>query len=226
MKFIIIGLGNFGASLAIKMTELGHEVIGVDKRFEKIESIKDKITIAIALDSTNPEAVKSLPIDETDVVVVAIGEDEGSSILTTALMKQLSPKRLISRAITVLHHSVLESMGIDEIVHPEEEAAYRLAKRLELHQIIDSFSITEKYSIYEIPVPRRLIGKTVGDSEFRQKHNMNIVTIIRKKMKKNILGVQNWVKDSIGVIDSSMVFKEDDLLVVFCKKEDLDVFIE
>ncbi len=226
MKFIIIGMGNFGSALAIKMTELGHEVIGVDKRMEKIDAIKDKITIAIALDSTNPEAVKSLPIEETDVVVVAIGEDEGSSILTTALMKQHNPKRLISRAITILHHNVLESMGVDEIVHPEEEAAYRLAKRLELHQVIDSFDISEKYSIYEIAVPERLVGHTIADSEFRQKHKMNIVTIIRKKKKRNILGVHHFVKDAIGVIDSSTVFHQDDILVVFCSREDLDEFLE
>jgi trk system potassium uptake protein len=111
MKFIIIGLGNFGASLAIKLTEMGHEVIGVDKRQEKIEGVKDRLTFTIALDSTNLGAIKNLPIEESDVVIVAIGEDEGASILTTALIKQHNPKRLISRAITVLHHSVLEASG-------------------------------------------------------------------------------------------------------------------
>lgn len=225
MKFIIIGLGNFGASLGIKLTEMGHEVIGVDKRQEKAEFVKDKFTMTICLDSTNPAAVKNLPIDETDVVVVAIGEDEGSSILTTALFKQNNPKRLISRAISVLHHNVLEAMEVDEIIHPEEEAAYRLAKRLELHQIIDSFEISAKYSIYEITVPEHLIGKSIGDIEFRQQYNMNIITIIRKKRRKNILGVTRDVKDSIGVVMPDTILLEGDLLVVFSKKEDLDRFL-
>jgi trk system potassium uptake protein len=225
MKFIIIGLGNFGASLAIKMTELGHEVIGVDRRMEKIDAFKDKITITICLDSTNPQAVQNLPIDGTDVVVIAIGEDEGSSILSTALIKQHGPKRIISRAITPLHHNVLQSMGIDEIVHPEEEAAYRLAKRLELNQIVDSFAISEKYSIYEVKAPTELIGKTLKECNFRQNYNMNIITIVRKKKKKNILGVTNFVFDAIGVVDSETILMEGDLLVVFCKKEDLDNFL-
>jgi trk system potassium uptake protein TrkA len=225
MKFIIIGMGNFGSSLGIKLTEMGHEVIGVDKYQDKIESIKDKFTFTICLDSTNPIAIKNLPIEESDVVIVAIGEDEGSSILTTALVKQNNPKRLISRAITVLHHNVLEAMGVDEIVHPEEEAAYRLAKRLELHQIIDSFEISEKYSIYEITVPEELTGKTVGESEFRKQFNMNIITIIRKKKRKNILGVTREVKDSIGVVTPDTVLQKGDLLVVFSKKEDLDRFL-
>ncbi|MCU0345635.1 MAG: TrkA family potassium uptake protein [Saprospiraceae bacterium] len=225
MKFIIIGLGNFGASLAIKLTEMGHEVIGVDKRVEKIDAVKERLTFTVALDSTNPEAIKNLPVEQSDVVIVAIGEDEGSSILTTALMKQHNPKRLIGRAITVLHHSVLEAMGVDEIIHPEEEAAYRLAKRLELHQIIDSFEISEKYSIYEINLPGDLIGKTVAETEFRQRYNMNIITIIRKKKRKNILGVTREVKDAIGVVTPETILQEGDLLVVFARKEDLDTFL-
>ena len=226
MKFIIIGLGNFGLSLAIKMTEMGHEVIGVDKRPEKVESAKDKITFGMTLDSTNPLAVKNLPIKETDVVVVAIGEDEGSSILTTALIKQSEPKRLISRAISVLHHNVLEAMGVDEIIHPEEEAAYRLAKRLELNQIVDSFDISDKYTIYEIKAPEHMIGKTVLETGFRQEFKMNIITIIRKKRKKNILGVAREVKDSIGLVTPDTVLQEEDLLVVFARKEDLNRFLD
>jgi trk system potassium uptake protein TrkA len=225
MKFIIIGLGNFGASLAIKLTEMGHEVIGVDKRQEKVEAVKDRITFTICLDSTNPMAIKNLPIEDSDVIVVAIGEDEGSSILTTALIKQNNPKRLISRAITILHHNVLETMGVDEIIHPEEEAAYRLAKRLELNQIIDSFDISAKYSIYELKVPEDLIGQKVGETNFRQQYNINIITIIRKKRRKNILGVSREVKDSIGVVTPDTMLQEEDLLVVFAKKEDLDRFL-
>ncbi len=226
MKFIIIGMGNFGASLGFKLTEMGHEVIAVDKRQDRVEAIKDRMTFAICLDSTNPAAVKNLPVEESDVVIVAIGEDEGSSILTTALIKQNNPKRLISRAITVLHHNVLEAMGVDEIIHPEEEAAYRLAKRLELKQIIDSFEISEKYSIYEITVPEELVGKTIGESAFRQQFGMNIITIIRKKRRKNILGVTREVRDSIGVVTPETMLETGDLLVVFSKKEDLDSFLK
>ena len=116
-------------------------------------------------------------------------------------------------------------MEVDEIIHPEEEAAYRLAKRLELHQIIDSFEISAKYSIYEITVPEHLIGKSIGDIEFRQQYNMNIITIIRKKRRKNILGVTRDVKDSIGVVMPDTILLEGDLLVVFSKKEDLDRFL-
>lgn len=98
MKFTIIGLGNFGLALAEKLTHLGHEVIGVDKNIQKIEDNKDKITHAICLDCSYQAAVNSLPLKNTDVVIVAIGEDVGANLLTTALMKKMDIPRLISRS--------------------------------------------------------------------------------------------------------------------------------
>lgn len=88
MKFIIIGLGNFGFALAEKLSQQGHEVIGVDKTIDKIEEIKDKITHAICLDCSHQAAVNSLPLKNTDVVIVAIGEDVAGNLLTTALIKK------------------------------------------------------------------------------------------------------------------------------------------
>ena len=149
MKFIIIGLGNFGSSLAQKLTNSGHEVIGVDSKMSKVESLKEKITHAICLDSTDVNAVKHLPLEDSDIVMVCIGEDEGASILTTALMKQLNVKRLISRAVSPLHQTILEAMQVDEIVHPEEETAERWAKKLNIRGVVDSFELTGEYNIIE-----------------------------------------------------------------------------
>jgi trk system potassium uptake protein TrkA len=95
MKYIVLGLGHFGRSLAIHLTELGHEVIGADKRINIVEQLKDKITHTVCLDSTDKDAVTSLPLRDTDAVIVAIGEDEGASLMTTALIKQLGVKRII-----------------------------------------------------------------------------------------------------------------------------------
>lgn len=91
MKFIIIGLGNFGASLAMKLTMQGNEVVGVDQRMEKITALKEKITHCICLDATEEAAFYTLPLRNTDVVVVAIGEDEGANIMVTALCKEAVP---------------------------------------------------------------------------------------------------------------------------------------
>ncbi|MEM4250192.1 MAG: TrkA family potassium uptake protein, partial [Candidatus Nitrosotenuis sp.] len=125
MKFIVIGLGNFGSSLASRLTSMGHEVIGVDSDMRKVESSKDKITHVIKLDSTDTTAINTLPLREIDVAIIAIGEDFGASIMTTALLKQNNVKRLISRALSPLHEKVLEAIGVSEIIHPEQESADR-----------------------------------------------------------------------------------------------------
>lgn len=113
MKFLIIGLGNFGVSLAEKLTMQGHEVIGVDKRMEKVAAYKEKITHTICLDATDENVFKTLPLRNTDVVIVAIGEDEGANIMVTALCKDAEVKRLISRAVNRLHEKVL---GLSEFL--------------------------------------------------------------------------------------------------------------
>src|SRR5690606_15016867 len=141
MKYIIIGLGNFDSSLAQKLTRLGHEVIGVDNKLSKVEGLKEKITHTICLDATDEQAVGHLPLKECDVVMVCIGEDEGANILATALMKQSKVKRLISRAVSPLHETILEAMQVDEIVHPEEETAERWAKKLNMKGVVDSFNL-------------------------------------------------------------------------------------
>jgi trk system potassium uptake protein len=152
MKYIIFGLGNFGASLAQKLTEQGNEVIGIDSSMAKVDAYKEKISHTICMDATDEFTVSGLPLKETDIVLVAIGEDQGANIMTTALLKNFEVKRLISRAINPLHEKVLQAIGVDEIVHPEEETAERWAKKLCLSNVLDSFELNEDYSIIEAKV--------------------------------------------------------------------------
>lgn len=223
MKFIIIGLGNFGSSLAEKLTGMGHEVIGVDNNIEKIESIKDKVTHAICLDCRNQESVKNLPLKNTDVVVVSIGEDEGANLLTTALMKKMNVPRLISRSVSQIHMTILEAMEITEIVSPEEETAERWAKRLTTSGIIDSFELTEKYSIVEAKVPKKFSGKTVGEIGFNRDYNILVLTIMKNVKERNILGIFRKVtKLQIeGVASAETLLNEGDIMVLYGHNEDI-----
>ena len=125
MKFIIIGLGHFGASLGERLTSMGHEVIGVDKHMDKVDALKNRLTHVVCLDSTDSVAINNLPLANTDIFIVCIGENEGENLMTTALLKKMQVKRLISRSVSTLHENVLEAMGITEIVRPEIETADR-----------------------------------------------------------------------------------------------------
>lgn len=220
MKVIIIGLGNFGSALGIRLTASGHEVLGVDNNMQKVENYKDKITHTVCMDCTDPNALGSLPLKDTDLVIVAIGEDITSSLMATATLKQLNVKKLISRHISNIQRTVVEAIGVDEIISPEEDSAERLVKRLEIEGVVDSYSVSEDYSIVEAEVPERYVGKTVEEAKFREKYKVNIVTIIRpdngRDNKRNVL----------GVVVPSTLMKAKDILVLFGHITDIERLLE
>lgn len=215
MKYVIIGLGNFGASLAEKLTEMGNEVIGVDLNMSKVEAIKDKITHAVNLDSTDITAVSNLPLKDTDVVIVGIGEDKGANIMATALMKQLHVKRLISRAVSPLQEMVLEAMGVDEIIHPEEETAERWSKKLNLQGVVDSFEVNRDFSIVETAVPEEYDGRTLEEVGLKRKYDVIVLTTIKYTQEKNQLGAFRDVTNVQGVASAKTVLHKEDLMVLY-----------
>lgn len=221
MKFAVFGLGNFGSNLALNLIQLGHEVIGVDNRMEKIEELKEHLTFAVCFDTTLSHSLSTLPLHDVDVAVVCIGENEGDSLLTTALLKQMKVKRIISRSISALHRTVLESIGVEEIVNPERESAERLARKLTLKNLINAFELTEDYSIAEIAAPADFAGKTILESKLKEEHNINVVTIIRKQRRANIIGISREVRSVLGVVGAETVIDKGDTLVVFGAKKDI-----
>lgn len=228
MKFIIIGLGNFGSSLAEKLTQLGHEVIGVDKKIEKIEAIKEKVSQAICLDCVYQDAVLSLPLKNTDVVVVSIGEDEGASLLTTALMKKMKVPRLISRSVSSLHETILEAMEVSEIVRPEEESAERWAKKLSATNFIDSFELTENYSIVQVRIPPKFDGLTVEEVGFNSIYNVVVLTVIKNRKDKSLLGVfkKSAALAIEGVAVASTLLNEGDIMVLYGHNNNIRKLLE
>lgn len=225
MKYIIVGMGNFGSYLAKRLTDLGHEVVGVDNSESKIDQIKDHVTYAMVLNATDQHAVHSLPMKDCDVIIIAIGEDVGASIMATAIFKQLKAKRIIGRAINSLHETVIRAIGVDEIIHPEEETAERLAKRLELKGVLDSLEISVDYNIVEVKVPQRYVGMTVGEANIRKEFSLNILTTIKEKEKTNLLGVKLPQRDVAGVISAEYLFENDDILLIFGKIKNIQEFL-
>lgn len=214
MKYIIVGLGNFGSTLAVRLTEMGHEVFGVDARFEIVEQLKNKISHVVALDTSKASAYGNLPIKDTDTVVVAIGEDVGASIITTALMKQHNARHIISRSINPVHLAVLESMGIDIIINPEQIAANMFAKQLEMKGVEESFELADNCSILEIRVPDRYLGKKVGDVDFENIFNIRLLAIKYYEQKKNFLGMRTQ-KSTVNMhVPEEHIFTKRDILVM------------
>lgn len=226
MKFVIVGLGNFGSALAISLTHQGHEVVAADYSHDKVELFKDQITHTVTVNGREMNALKTLPLQHADAVIVGIGEDFGSSVEVTANLKQLKVERLIARAISPVHETVLEAIGVQEIVHPEQETAERLAHRLEIKGVLDSFDIASGHKIVEAAVPERYIGRTVEEVDFRKNYNVNIVTIVKKQKSTNSLGVESKKEQVLGVFSPERKFEEDDILVLFGSMKDIDALLD
>ncbi len=217
-KFCIIGLGYFGANLALDLTDEGAEVIAIDIEVEKVAPLKDKVTMAVQADATDVKALRSLGVDDVDAVIVAIGEGFESSITTTAALQEIGVKKIINRVISPVQERLLKLMGIEELIVPEAYAAGKMAERLMIPGLIESFEITKEYGIFEVKVPAYLIGKTLSDVELRQKYDLNLVTIKRKAVSKSIFSSKEEYIVT-GVPEPTLIFEENDILVLFGKEK-------
>lgn len=220
MKYIILGLGNFGSALARQLTKLGHEVIGVDKHLEKVERLKESVTHTVSMDCTDRNAVSSLPLKQADAVVVAIGEDEGASLLTTALMKQLQVKRIIGRVVSDLQQTVLEAMDIHEYIMPEVASAERLALRLDNIGVVDSFKISERHSIIEAVVPERYVGMTLGEARLTNEYKVLVLTTIKAADRRKSQDEADRMEVT-GIAKSDTLLEKGDVLVLFGERDDI-----
>ena len=163
MKYIIIGLGNYGHVLAEELTALGHEVIGADVSATRVESLKDTVATAFVLDATDEQALSVLPLNTVDVVIVAIGENFGASIRVVALLKQRKVKHIYARAIDSVHRSVLDAFGLDRILTPEEDAARGVVRLFEFGADMETFQIDQEYYVVKFTVPAKLVGYYVSE---------------------------------------------------------------
>lgn len=226
MKYIVIGLGYFGSKLASNLTNMGHEVIGIDNQSERLDELKDSITTAMKMDSTNINAVKSLPLHDTDAVIVAIGKDVGASILTLSILKNLKVKRIIGRAINQLHQNILNQIGIEEVVLPLEESAKHVSSMLQLKNTLRLTEISDDYAIVEIFVPNKYISHSLESINIQNRFDIKLIAV---KIPPNE-GVLTSIFRRDYKVDLSYnvtyLLRENDILVLAGKIIDIKKFIE
>ena len=207
-SFVVIGMGRFGTSLAMTLSELGHEVLAIDENPELIQNIADQGTHAVTGDATEQGVLKSLGVRNFDVAVVAIGGSLEASILTTVLLKEVGVKYVLAKAQSEIHARVLSHVGADRVIQPEWEMGERVANQLSQTNILDYIELSEDYSIAEVsPVPS-WIGKSLEEIDVRKKYGINIMAI------KN----ENGVNIAPAADD---IICDNDVLIVMGENEDL-----
>ena len=179
LRLAVIGLGRFGMQLTRSLTEAGVDVVAVDNTRDHVEQARDHATLAIRLDSTDEEAMRSQGLEDVDVGVIGIGHDFEAAALTTVVLKSLGVRKVITRASTTTQARILRSIGADDIVYPEGESATRWANQLLMFRVRSLVELGEGHSLVWITAPEAWHDKTPTELKLRQKHHVNLVAISR-----------------------------------------------
>ena len=201
---LLIGLGRFGRHIAMKMNELHHQVMAVDKNEERVEALLPYVTNAQIGDSTNEESLKSLGVRNFDLCIVTIGSDFQSSLETTSLLKELGAKLVVSRASRDIHAKFLLRNGADEVLYPERQLASWAAIRYTSDHIADYVDIEKDYGIFEVEVPMNWYEKSIRELDIRNRYNVNI------------LGIRRDGKISMNIAPDTQL-QQDDMIMVLGK---------
>ena len=176
-SILLIGLGRFGRHIAIKLDELHHQVMAVDKEDTRVDAVLPFVTNAQIGDATNEDFLSSLGVGNFDVCIVAIGDNFQRSLDVTCLLMELGARMVVSRAARDVHAKFLLRNGADEIVYPERQLADWVAIRYSADHILDYIELDEEHAIFEISIPREWIGKTIGQLDIRKKYDINIMAL-------------------------------------------------
>lgn len=224
MKYIIIGLGNYGSELAEELTLLGNEVIAVDSDENKVEQVKDKVATSFILDASEEQSLSILPLRAVDVVVVAIGENFGASIKVVALLKRMGVKHIYARAVDEVHRTVLEAFDLDRILSPEKESARDLVQQLDLHIHVESFQVDDEYFVIKFDVPKSFVGFKLMDIDLEKEFNLKIISLIKGKKTLNNLGISILERKVSTLFEENYILEDKNKLVCYGKYKDFMAF--
>ena len=184
-SYIVIGLGRFGQTLARQLCMLGAEVLALDVRNDLVQQVAEDVTHAVVGDAQDTEVLRALGVRNFDCAIIAIGSDLAASVLTTMNLKELGVPYIICKAHDETHRRVLEKLGVDRVIIPEQENAQRLARSLNSHNVLDYIELSEDYGIVEVPAPKSWQEKTLKELNVRAKLGVNILAV-RRDQKINV----------------------------------------
>ncbi|WP_338766107.1 TrkA family potassium uptake protein [Bernardetia sp. ABR2-2B] len=224
-KFAVIGLGHFGYAVARNLAARGAEVLAIDRDIERVESIKDDVAYAVALDATDIKALSSQNVADMDAVLVAIGENIEGLLLTTVQLLELNVKRIIARAMADQQRLILEKLGVKEILSPEDEVGKLVAEKLLNPNMKAFLPLPDNYSIVEIQAPRRIVNKKVGQVRFADNYALDLITI-KRVYEEYHDGRKLFAEHLINRPTEDIAIEQSDVLIVLGKSNDVEKFVE
>ncbi|EOR07791.1 potassium channel family protein [Acinetobacter genomosp. 15BJ] len=199
-QFAVIGLGSFGATVALELTKLNHDVIGIDTIKRNVESLADRITHAVIADATDEHVLEELNIQNCDAVVVAIGEDIEASILCVLNLKNLGVEKILVKAKTKAHHTILSHLNVNKIIHPEEDMGVRVAQALNYPMVSRYMALDHDHYIVKVPVHEKL-------------NNVNLSGILKQEPHIKLLLLKRD-QEILYETDGNFTLKTGDVLIL------------
>jgi trk system potassium uptake protein TrkA len=211
IKFAIIGLGSFGSNVVRTLYERGFEVLAIDKDKDKIEAVKSFSSHAVLMDSSDKDNLEAVGIKDMDVVVVSLGPEMESSILTVLHLHELGVKRIVAKALTEDHGKILDAVGASEVIYPEKDMAIRTALKLTSPNILECLPLMSGVSIEEIAPPEKFIGKALRELDLRNKYGIQVIAVRELVPERTIY-----------VPRADFVVKDSDVLIVMGDEKQLE----
>ena len=225
MNYLIIGLGNFGVALATRLTTMGHDVTGVDADMRVVEEYKSQITTTMCVNIIDQVAIKSLPLEDTDVVIVTLGNHIGESIVIVSLLKQAGVKHIVARAANPMHRTILETIGVDEVIEPEKTTADIWSYSAEAEKIKGIYIIDHEHQILECQIPEILKGQSLTEANIEETFDVKLIAVKRRRSKFNFLGSRELEYEVVNTNEEpDYRFSANDQIVIYGSTRELDRF--
>lgn len=208
-ELAVIGLGRFGAAVALTLMEHHYTVLGIDRNIRIVQDLADELTQTVSLDSTDEDALKAVDIGIYPTVICAMTGDLQSSILCTIALKNLGVKRVICTATNEREKSILLKIGADQVVLPEYDAGRRLAQALAMPTLLDQLPLGRGYAIQDVQLPASFVGHTVHELDLRRDFGLTLIAIRRKE-------------EVLVSPPSDQIYERGDTLVIIGKIQDLE----
>ena len=176
-SFCIIGLGRFGQTLAENLARTDHQVLVIDEDSEIVNAMSDIVTNAVVGDPTNEQVLRAAGVSDYDCAVVASADNINDSILITLILKEMGVKQVVSRASSAQHRRVLEKIGADMVVFPEQDMGEKLVGILDRNNVLEYIEFSDTHSIVEVAVPDSWIGKTLSELDLRKRIGVTVLAV-------------------------------------------------
>lgn len=176
-RFVVIGLGNFGTSVAEALYKDGHDVIAVDTDEDRVDAVAAHVSRAAVVDARQRDALEQAGAGEADVAIISTGDDITASMLATLALLDLGVEELYAIVVSRDHGRIVEHMGVQETIFPERESAFNLSSRLSDHAIVDYVRMAGGLSVQEMVVPAAWQGQTLRDLSLRDRFAITVVAV-------------------------------------------------